>query len=605
MDNLLSKGCALIGVSLVTIVVGLGFLSMFDRFDSFQASAITVDPSVVQDTGVVQGPRTVDENVCGTDPINSSPNPSQYCRDTFNDDRLTCRQRQCVVANDFTVTGLGLTPAAQEFGEGTKDGVDTNRSLLTQGIVGDLFATAGCIMWPETIGLDYQCASTFNSSRSTQASSGLYGQLISLTATMYEAKPADTSTYIASVLQEARVVPAAYAQGIGFSALSPVLGVWTVSRNIAYLLFVLIFLVIGFMIMFRQKIGSQTVITAQQAIPSIIVALLAVTFSYAIAGLMIDVMYLVMYAVAGVFGQVELISGNIFQVSGRLISEGVGVAGGLALGELIENALGGGLIATAFSILTSLTAQVIILLVIVFNAFRLFFKILTVYIELILSIAFAPFILLTGAIPGRNPFGKWIQGLIANLAVFPFILVILIFFEIFTSSVSGEQGGLLLPYMGGSGFAAQIVFLAALGLVIGLPQGVDEIRKALGAGDGGMFGNILRGGAKNFGSAADLAIPGLGATGYGVAGAARSGYYIKNNRERYRNEDGSMNYLMMANHLWKGAGPNEVGGVRKQGARGWLGGQEVRRFIDNTRDGRLFDANNIYRILERRQQGRS
>jgi hypothetical protein len=41
------------------------------------------------------------------------------------------------------------------------------------------------------------------------------------------------------------------------------------------------------MIMFRTKVG-QAAITAQQAIPNVVIAMLAVTFSYAIAGLMID-----------------------------------------------------------------------------------------------------------------------------------------------------------------------------------------------------------------------------------------------------------------------------------------------------------------------------
>ena len=61
------------------------------------------------------------------------------------------------------------------------------------------------------------------------------------------------------------------------------------------------------MIMFRSKVG-QAAITVQQAIPSILIALLAVTFSYAIAGFLIDLMYLMMYMLAGLFA--GDISGN-------------------------------------------------------------------------------------------------------------------------------------------------------------------------------------------------------------------------------------------------------------------------------------------------------
>ena len=114
-------------------------------------------------------------------------------------------------------------------------------------------------------------------------------------AYMYQ-KPASTQAYIADVFKSAKIIPPAQAQGIGFGALDPILQTWKTFRNLAYLFFVLIFLVIGFMIMFRHKINGQTVVTIQQAIPNIIVALLFVTFSYAIGGLLIDAMYLVMYA---------------------------------------------------------------------------------------------------------------------------------------------------------------------------------------------------------------------------------------------------------------------------------------------------------------------
>ena len=53
-------------------------------------------------------------------------------------------------------------------------------------------------------------------------------------------------------------------------------------------------IVIGFMVMFRRKIDPKTVITVQNALPKIVLALLLVTFSYAIAAFMIDLMYLVM-----------------------------------------------------------------------------------------------------------------------------------------------------------------------------------------------------------------------------------------------------------------------------------------------------------------------
>ena len=59
-------------------------------------------------------------------------------------------------------------------------------------------------------------------------------------------------------------------------------------RNFAYVLITLLFIIMGLMIMFRVKIDPRTVVSFQSALPKIIMALILVTFSYAIVGLLID-----------------------------------------------------------------------------------------------------------------------------------------------------------------------------------------------------------------------------------------------------------------------------------------------------------------------------
>lgn len=81
----------------------------------------------------------------------------------------------------------------------------------------------------------------------------------------------------------------------GFDALQPLQAIWTSSRNITYLLFVIIFILIGIGIMLRVKIDPRTVMTVQNQIPRIIVCILLITFSYAISALMIDGMWLATY----------------------------------------------------------------------------------------------------------------------------------------------------------------------------------------------------------------------------------------------------------------------------------------------------------------------
>lgn len=90
-------------------------------------------------------------------------------------------------------------------------------------------------------------------------------------------------------------------QGVGFNGLMPVLNIWKAFRNLTYLLFVVIFVVLGIGIMFRLNIDARTVMTIQNQIPKIIIALILITFSYAIAGFLIDMMYLSIYLIVHVF----------------------------------------------------------------------------------------------------------------------------------------------------------------------------------------------------------------------------------------------------------------------------------------------------------------
>lgn len=95
-------------------------------------------------------------------------------------------------------------------------------------------------------------------------------------------------------LQNTGFIPKSYAaQGIGFAAIQGYQGIWKLFRDLAYVVLVLVIVVIGFLIMFRVKINPQTVITLENALPRIIVTLLLITFSFAIAGFLIDLMYLV------------------------------------------------------------------------------------------------------------------------------------------------------------------------------------------------------------------------------------------------------------------------------------------------------------------------
>lgn len=126
-------------------------------------------------------------------------------------------------------------------------------------------------------------------------SGGLLGTTGSLLAALYMNPPVRTADYLASLGQGLGIVKEAHAQGVfgsGQAVLSPVLALWQVSRNIAYLAMIIIFVIIGLMVMFRQRINPQTVITAQAALPGLVIGLILITFSYFFAALLTDTAFI-------------------------------------------------------------------------------------------------------------------------------------------------------------------------------------------------------------------------------------------------------------------------------------------------------------------------
>lgn len=336
-------------------------------------------------------------------------------------------------------------------------------------------------------------------------SHGMVGNMGNAIAMMYGQPPATTERYVADLLNSAGVgiIQPAYAQGLGFASLDPVLATWKTFRNVAYFFFVIIFLAIGIMIMLRQKIGGQTVVTAQQAIPQIVVALLVVTFSYAIAGLLIDAMYLIMYLLLALFGysgqQGKFLDHNFLSLGWAMIVSGWGSAQE-AIEGFIQAALSEStwswLQGSALETIGGLTLAVVIALAIALQIFKLFFELLKTYIGIILSVAFAPILLMFGAIPGKNPFAQWIGNLIGNLGAFPIVLLVLIMFDQLTNGgfarsvstaggggVDPTPGGFMPPYMlnTGTGFGGVMSFVVGLGMLLIMPEIVKKGKEALGA----------------------------------------------------------------------------------------------------------------------------
>jgi hypothetical protein len=313
--------------------------------------------------------------------------------------------------------------------------------------------------------------------------------------------PASGQSYIADVLDSTKLVPQAHAQGLGFSSLDTVLETWKQFRNVAYMFFVIVFLVIGFMIMFRTKVG-QAAITAQQAIPNIIVALLAVTFSYAIAGFMIDLMYLLMYLLVGLFGQVDgtaIMDRNVFGFVSLMFNDAIASQGSTAsnvqqaVEQAMEDFLNIGFVGEALAWLSSLGAAMIVGIAILIATFKVFVELLKTYIVVIIQIVFAPITLMFGALPGKNALGSWVKNLAGNLLMWPVVLLCVLIERMLTAPFttmseaelnSSYGGGFMPPFLLGQGQARIIPVMLGVGILLVIPEVMKQAKKAFGVTDG-------------------------------------------------------------------------------------------------------------------------
>ena len=284
---------------------------------------------------------------------------------------------------------------------------------------------------------------------------GLLGASHKAIAALYN-PPASGIEYIAQVKDNFLGKPA-YAQGIGFKGLQPLLPIWKSFRNVTYSIFAIIFVGMGIAIMLRIKISPQAVISIQNSIPKIISSLILITFSYAIAGLLIDLSYLVLALVLSTINvnntinvSTEVNSPNLM---GLVISLIPGQAYSLISGFPAAIATLLGADATLTTILTVLSAigniggfilglLVILIFTLIFTI-KLFFGLAKCYVNLILKIIIGPLEIALGAIPNmKMGFNTWIMDVIANLSVFPIVIIFISLLKVINSQI---QSGLWAP----------------------------------------------------------------------------------------------------------------------------------------------------------------
>ncbi|MCX7996194.1 MAG: hypothetical protein N2691_00335 [Patescibacteria group bacterium] len=137
-------------------------------------------------------------------------------------------------------------------------------------------------------------------------SGSVLGMATGLMTLPFANPPASGIAWLHDGMQNAGFTPAVYAQGLGFNSLTAYSTIWKLFRNITYFLIAIGIVVVGFMIMFRYQIDSNTVISIENSLPRIVITLLLITFSFAIVGFMVDLMYILLLICFGLFGGLNI-----------------------------------------------------------------------------------------------------------------------------------------------------------------------------------------------------------------------------------------------------------------------------------------------------------
>lgn len=378
---------------------------------------------------------------------------------------------------------------------------------------------------------------------------GLLGMVTSSTGTLY-IPPASGIDYTRNIARNFGIVKPAVAQihtpvqpepYTGFTALQPVQYVWTAIRNLVYSFFVIVFVLIGMGIMLRVKVNAQTVMSIQNQIPKITIAIVMITLSYAIVGFMIDLMWVSTYFVINTLSPAITVSGDsnaqtvqqmatmnlynnplnyfndLFDVTqGDKTTNMMGEMSrdiGMTIGDVVSkiifsvidvNAAGIscngpldiGNCATAavyniIRVLVGVLGMLIIAIALLVAGVRTWFMLIKSYLYVILYTIVGPIYIFMGIMPGSSlGFTNWLRAITANLLVFPAVIGLYLLARFFAVSnspftaqndINTQYNPFLPPLISNPSLLNNVGLLMAFGLVMLTPELITIIRDMLKA----------------------------------------------------------------------------------------------------------------------------
>lgn len=323
---------------------------------------------------------------------------------------------------------------------------------------------------------------------------GVLGATGSILTALYANPPVRTGDYLASLGEGLGIVKEANAQGVtgsGADVLRPILSLWQVSRNITYVIMIILFVIIGIMVMFRQKINPQTVITAQSALPGLVIGLVMITFSYFLAALISDVAFIGTNLVGYYFSLAQntkqepltavIEEKNILEIYSpfvsvikqkdlehafntvfdnvskevqdflRLAASAIAFQYGEQIGHavpgvgdlvaIITGLIAAGVAASAASSIFGLFLSWIVMVIMIYTMLKLLIRLLNSYLQIVFLTISAPFHFLLASLPGRQEMATaWMLNMLCNILAFPAVLGVLYFVSYMVNFSNRREG---------------------------------------------------------------------------------------------------------------------------------------------------------------------
>jgi len=258
----------------------------------------------------------------------------------------------------------------------------------------------------------------------------------SVLSMIFEERPLSGISYVRQKINPVKEVHAQ--QGFGFQSLGFIQDLWRSSRDVSFFLLILATIVMAFMVMFRVKLSPQTSISVQSAIPKVVFAIILITFSYAIAGFMVDLVYVIIGIFSSLF-DAALPDIDLVNESGlyyRMMTEGIPFFGGGVFGLmiiyiplfftsfLVSITAQTGVFAVlpailAITYLLTVLATILIIIALIFVSVKIVWMLVKTMVSVILLVVAGPFYIIGGTVLPGFGFGSWIKQLLANLMVYP------------------------------------------------------------------------------------------------------------------------------------------------------------------------------------------